>query len=51
MIPAKGRNKFIDYSKSYITNIISPIYSNKKFSDIVFNTLFADYLRKSEGGI
>ena len=41
MIPTKERKKFIDYSKLYITNIISPIYSNKQFSDLVFNTLFA----------
>jgi hypothetical protein len=46
MIPQPERKKFIDYSKSYITNIISPIYSNKEFSDIVFNALFADYPRK-----
>ena len=41
MVPAKERKKFIDYSKLYITNIISPIYSNKQFSDLVFSTLFA----------
>ena len=41
MIPQPERKKFIDYSKLYITNIISPIYSNKQFSDLVFSTLFA----------
>ena len=41
MVPAKERKKFIDYSKLYITKIISPIYSNKQFSDLVFSTLFA----------
>ena len=41
MVPAKERKKFIDYSKLYITNIISPIYSNKQFSDLVFGALFA----------
>jgi hypothetical protein len=46
MIPQPQRKKFIDYSKLYITSIISPIYSNKQFSDLVFNTLFADYPRK-----
>jgi hypothetical protein len=51
MIPQPERKKFIDYSKLYITSIISPLYSNKQFSDIVFNTLFADYLRKSAGGV
>ena len=41
MIPQPERKKFIDYSKLYITNIISPIYSNKQFSDLVFGALFA----------
>jgi hypothetical protein len=40
MVPAKGRGKFIDYSKWYITEIISPLYSNKQFSTLVFRTLF-----------
>jgi hypothetical protein len=41
MVPQPERKKFIDYSKLYITTIISPIYSNKQFSDIVFRALFA----------
>ena len=41
MVPAKERTKFIDYSKLYITNVVSRIYSNKQFSDLVFSTLFA----------
>ena len=40
MVPQPERKKFIDYSKSYITTIVSPIYSNKQFSDLVFKTLF-----------
>jgi hypothetical protein len=51
MVPPKGRGKFIDYSQWYITNIISPLYSNKQFSTLVFRTLFADYPRNSEGGV
>jgi hypothetical protein len=51
MVPPKGRGKFIDYSKWYITNIISPLYSNKQFSNLVFGTLFADYPRKNAGGV
>ncbi len=51
MVPPKGRGKFIDYSKWYITNIISPLYSNKQFSTLVFGTLFADYPRKSAGDL
>jgi hypothetical protein len=42
MVPPAGRGKFIDYSKWYITNALSPIYSNKQFSTLVFRTLFAD---------
>jgi hypothetical protein len=51
MVPPKGRGKFIDYSQWYITNIISPLYSNKQFSTLVFRTLFADYPRKSAGDL
>jgi hypothetical protein len=52
MVPPAGRGKFIDYSKWYITNALSPIYSNKQFSTLVFRTLFADIPpRKSAGGL
>jgi hypothetical protein len=39
--PTKERGKFIEYSKWYIKNVISPIYSNKQFSALVFRSLFA----------
>ncbi len=42
MVPQAGRGKFIDYSKWYITNVLSRIYANKQFSNLVFMTLFAD---------
>lgn len=50
MVPAKGRKKFIDYSKLYITNFLSrtPL---KQFSTLVSDTLFADYPRKNAGGV
>jgi hypothetical protein len=51
MVPPKGRGKFIDYSQWYITTIISPLYSNKQFSTLVFRTLFADYPRNSAGDL
>lgn len=40
MVPSAGRGKFIDYSKWYITNVLSRIYSNKQFSNLVFRSLF-----------
>ena len=39
MIPAKDRKKFIDYSKSYITNFLLRTPLNQ-FSTLVSQTLF-----------
>jgi hypothetical protein len=41
MVPAKGRKKFIDYSKKYITDFMSHIPALNQFSVVVLNTLFA----------
>ena len=50
MVPAKGRKKFIDYSKLYITTFLSRTPLNQ-FSTLVSDTLFADYPRKGAGGL